>query len=107
MSLFPAPSDLNEINPDQMTYEQLLELQEQIGYVNKGLTEEEIDKIPTVEYSPNEQFDQDICAVCQCQWEQGDLLKTLHCNHNYHAQCIDEWLKKNKNCPVCKQDAIL
>jgi hypothetical protein len=29
-------------DPDNMTYEQLLELQEQIGYVNKGLSEEEI-----------------------------------------------------------------
>lgn len=28
-------------NPDNMTYEQLLELQEKIGYVSKGLNEEE------------------------------------------------------------------
>jgi hypothetical protein len=29
-------------NPDNMTYEQLLELQEKIGYVNKGLNSEQI-----------------------------------------------------------------
>lgn len=28
------------INPDNMTYEELLALQERIGYVNKGLTRE-------------------------------------------------------------------
>jgi len=28
-------------NPDNMTYEQLLELQEKIGYVSKGLSEDE------------------------------------------------------------------
>ncbi len=28
-------------NPDNMTYEQLLELQEKIGYVSKGLSEED------------------------------------------------------------------
>ena len=28
-------------NPDNMTYEQLLELQEKIGYVSKGLKEED------------------------------------------------------------------
>ena len=28
-------------NPDDMTYEQLLELQEKIGYVSKGLSKED------------------------------------------------------------------
>ena len=28
-------------NPDNMTYEQLLELQEKIGFVSKGLSEED------------------------------------------------------------------
>ncbi len=36
---------INQIypDPDNMTYEQLLELQEKIGYVNKGLPAEDID----------------------------------------------------------------
>jgi hypothetical protein len=29
-------------NPDNMTYEELLELQNKMGYVNKGLTSEQI-----------------------------------------------------------------
>lgn len=35
---------INELcpNPDQMTYEQLLEFQEKIGYVEKGFTKKEI-----------------------------------------------------------------
>jgi hypothetical protein len=36
---------INELcpNPDQMTYEQLLEFQEKIGYVEKGFTKKEIE----------------------------------------------------------------
>lgn len=34
-------------NPDNMTYEQLLELEEKMGYVNKGLAPEEIKVIKT------------------------------------------------------------
>lgn len=30
-------------NPDDMTYEQLLEFQDNIGYVNKGFTKKEIE----------------------------------------------------------------
>ncbi len=39
--------DAQNPNPDTMTYEQLLELSEKLGHVNKGFTEEEIKKIPT------------------------------------------------------------
>ena len=36
---------INELcpNPDEMTYEQLLEFQEKVGYVEKGFTKSEID----------------------------------------------------------------
>ena len=38
---------INELcpNPDQMTYEQLLDFQEKIGYVDKGYTKNEIEVI--------------------------------------------------------------
>jgi hypothetical protein len=32
-------------NPDEMTYEELLALQEKIGYVNKGMSKEQINVI--------------------------------------------------------------
>ena len=35
-----------EINLDQMTYEELMSLQERIGYVNKGLNLEKIKSFP-------------------------------------------------------------
>jgi hypothetical protein len=40
-------------NIDLMTYEQLLELQERIGYVNRGFNEFEIDKFPVDKYESN------------------------------------------------------
>ena len=38
--------DPNNPNPDNMTYEQLLELEENNGKVSKGLKQEQIDAIP-------------------------------------------------------------
>lgn len=38
-------------NPDEMTYEQLLELQEKIGFVEKGFKPEEVEKIPLIKYN--------------------------------------------------------
>lgn len=38
------------MNPDIMTYEQLIALQERIGYVNKGMTVKEMDKFPQMKF---------------------------------------------------------
>ena len=40
--------------------------------------------------------------VCLCEYEQGDVLRTLPCFHSYHQACIDEWLNRSKLCPLCK-----
>jgi hypothetical protein len=37
--------DPSQINPDRMSYEELLELQDKIGHVNKGLSEQQISRI--------------------------------------------------------------
>lgn len=36
------------VNPDNMTYEELLALQERIGYVSKGLTRDQIKSFPKI-----------------------------------------------------------
>uniref|UniRef100_A0A1I7S700 RING-type domain-containing protein n=3 Tax=Bursaphelenchus xylophilus TaxID=6326 RepID=A0A1I7S700_BURXY len=44
------------------------------------------------------------CTVCLLDFETGDEIRTLHCNHIYHIDCIDRWLQYNKKCPVCRLD---
>ena len=41
----------DQVNPDIMTYEQLLALQERIGFVPKGMKVQEMDKYPTMKRS--------------------------------------------------------
>ena len=33
------------------------------------------------------------CVICMSDYEAGDKLRTLLCSHEYHIQCIDQWLK--------------
>ena len=40
-----------QVNPDIMTYEQLIALQERIGFVPKGMKVQEMDKYPTMKRS--------------------------------------------------------
>ncbi|KDP44931.1 hypothetical protein JCGZ_01431 [Jatropha curcas] len=42
------------------------------------------------------------CSVCLEQVNVGELIRTLPCIHEFHANCIDPWLRQQGTCPVCK-----
>jgi E3 ubiquitin-protein ligase BIG BROTHER-like protein len=46
------------------------------------------------------------CHICIQEFVRGKKFKALKCSHEYHAECIDEWLKIEKRCPVCNASPI-
>lgn len=42
------------------------------------------------------------CSVCLEQVDVGELVRSLPCLHQFHANCIDPWLRQQGTCPVCK-----
>ncbi|XP_011002649.1 PREDICTED: E3 ubiquitin-protein ligase SDIR1-like isoform X2 [Populus euphratica] len=42
------------------------------------------------------------CSVCLEQASVGEVIRTLPCLHQFHANCIDPWLRQQGTCPVCK-----
>lgn len=104
---------LNELypNPDNMTYEELLELGEKIGTVCRGISQEKIDKIPLIKFElaslKDKNTSNQTCPVCHEDFTNGEKLKRLFCNHTYHINCISMWLKKEKKCPFCKEEIVI
>mmetsp|Transcript_25561 Transcript_25561/g.33430 ORF Transcript_25561/g.33430 Transcript_25561/m.33430 type:complete len:758 (+) Transcript_25561:43-2316(+) len=45
---------------------------------------------------------EDCCAICLIEYEDSTEVKLLECSHFFHAACIDEWLRVNQFCPLCK-----
>lgn len=45
----------------------------------------------------------DECAICLYEFDDGDELRHLYCNHYFHRNCVDRWLVKNPFCPKCKR----
>lgn len=44
------------------------------------------------------------CAICLEDLMDGELCQTLpECQHTFHSSCINPWLIKTQNCPVCRQ----
>ncbi len=48
--------------------------------------------------------DSDItCCICLTQYGDKEKLRLLDCDHHFHQECCDKWLKINKTCPLCRQ----
>lgn len=103
---------------DDMSYEELLALEERIGDVSTGLSEETILKCLKTTHntctasSPlNHSTDvvmqeNGTCIICQVEYEENEKIGILDCGHDYHADCIKQWLLVKNICPICKASAL-
>ncbi|KAL0482772.1 E3 ubiquitin ligase [Acrasis kona] len=86
---------------DERDYEMLLQLDDQVPNRHKADVKL-VNKVPVKEVKAGEVFDR--CSVCLCDLEVGEMRKELPCEHGFHDQCIDKWLKDyNEICPICKK----
>ena len=69
-----------------------------------GASVSEITRLPKFVYVPSTKHTgtSKSCTVCMEDYKEGDSLRTLPCLHQFHANCIDEWLGYKSSCPVCK-----
>jgi len=45
---------------------------------------------------------QNFCSICLEKFLEKDNITYLPCLHLFHENCIFEWLKRKRDCPVCK-----
>ncbi|KAK4376403.1 hypothetical protein RND71_002699 [Anisodus tanguticus] len=102
------------LNVDDMSYEQLVELSDRIGYVGTGLAEEKIVQyIRKFKLSTTDTYSMLIstdkawrCTICQEGYKVDDEIGKLECGHYHHIECIKKWLMQKNACPVCKIAAV-
>lgn len=99
------------LDVDNMSYEELLALEERIGNVSTGLSEETISKNlknrKCIVVASDSQSDVEPCCICQEEYNDGEDLGTLECGHDFHTACIKQWLMYKNLCPICKTNALV
>ncbi|XVF15534.1 hypothetical protein REPUB_Repub09cG0162400 [Reevesia pubescens] len=112
----PGPIGIHEnhddmrLDVDDMSYEELLDLEEQIGNVSTGLSEQSIwanlrrRKYQSITIGPSVETEK--CCICQEDYGDEEELGKLDCGHDFHFNCIKQWLLQKNSCPICKKTAL-
>jgi|NOAtaT_6_FD_contig_31_7799290_length_787_multi_11_in_0_out_0_1 hypothetical protein len=68
-----------------------------------AMSEEDIRKIPELIVSEADLEKCEECVICLERLKIGEKAKTLKpCDHTFHAEHIDDWLRKATTCPLCR-----
>jgi len=68
-----------------------------------GLTPLELGSLPGAASWSGDQEGCD-CPICLAGFNEGDKIRALcDCQHTFHRSCIDLWLLRRAECPLCKR----
>ena len=70
-----------------------------------GLSAEQVGELPCHECKEGPGAGAGECAVCLEAFRAGDRRRVLPgCEHGFHAECVDSWLRKSRRCPICRAE---
>lgn len=122
LSPYGQPETYSPDSNETENYEALLSLAERLGEAKpRGLGRCEIEQLPNYKFNaethtgktflltgneissksltffnsfPSQlKGDQTSCVICICDFEPRQLLRVLPCSHEFHAKCVDKWLR--------------
>ncbi|KAK9698371.1 hypothetical protein RND81_08G099600 [Saponaria officinalis] len=50
--------------------------------------------------------DTDVCSICLDEFKEGSCVGVLDCSHEFHSECVKNWLVINNVCPLCKATGL-
>jgi hypothetical protein len=104
--------DARAFSPSQLDYEQLTRLGENVGHVSRGASQQSVDELPVRTHAQCSAPHSNVilgekCAICQMPFEPDDELRVMRCRHAEHKGCLDQWLMRSKQCPLCQQEVVV
>jgi hypothetical protein len=73
-----------------------------------GLAPATIQALPGMHRRDGETCCEDDCPICLCSILPGESLRRLGvCGHVFHRSCVDIWLLRSRECPLCKTQVVV
>ncbi|KAK8340766.1 hypothetical protein V6Z11_A08G121400 [Gossypium hirsutum] len=95
--------DYNNRHPNQP---ELLSTTPRLDASVKGLDGQTIEAYPVTLLGESRRLprpNDNTCPICLSEYQAKEMIRTIpDCEHYFHAVCIDEWLKLNAACPLCR-----
>jgi hypothetical protein len=97
---------------ERENYEQLLDLAEKLSDPNR-LKKVDLEQFFSYHYktitTSTDIFlsKQTACVICMSPFKNGQRIRVLPCQHEYHTKCIARWFTMNSSCPICRRDNFL
>lgn len=84
------------------------ELEDMLGQ-RRGLFDDTLQQIPRFTWPPAtaQESSQQTCMICLGDFDIGDGCRKLPCRHMFHEECVDEWLRRCTDCPICKDSGAV
>jgi len=72
----------------------------------RGLFDETLQQIERFTWPPqdNQGSTQTTCMICLGDFSVEEPCRRLPCRHVFHSDCVDEWLRRCTDCPICKSN---
>ncbi|KAI5070945.1 hypothetical protein GOP47_0013196 [Adiantum capillus-veneris] len=77
-----------------------------LSHDSPALTKGDLKAFPVSVFNRKDNMNLETCAICLEEYVDGEKLRVLPCNHEFHVSCIDQWLTTRRPfCPICKRDS--
>lgn len=96
---------LCSVDVSQMSYDALLDLEQAMG---RGGPELRVDAQLIAALPKREVASKcaGCCVICQEPMEKDEDVRVLPCGHEYHFECISQWIHESNTCCVCHSMAV-
>jgi len=80
---------------------------ENTPYKLQPATEEALGRLRVMIMNDDVEVDEKECAICQEDMEVGNEIVFMPaCDHGFHNECMQRWLKLQNWCPVCRSQIV-
>ncbi|XP_061719705.1 E3 ubiquitin-protein ligase RNF126-like [Cydia pomonella] len=70
------------------------------------LPREQIAAIPSEAVTEEQAAANTSCSVCWENFQMGEMVSKLQCEHIFHSTCIEPWLQLHATCPICRRSLL-